>query len=234
AVTGANRGLGRALVLALAARGARVLVHGRDPSAAEPVADACRDAGAAEVLMVTGDLRDDTLGTRLATAAEEAWGGLDLLLLNAAILGPMVPFKDLDPDAVRDVLEVDVTRQVPLVQGALPGMVDQGNGVVLWMTSYLGRFGLPHYGAYAAAKHALEGLMKVVAQEHGDDGLVSLAVAPGMVQTDMLRAALGTDDVSEWQSPEETAKAFVRLLEDLTPEHNGVTLDIESWLPQGD
>jgi len=234
AVTGATRGLGRALCIALASKGARVLVHGRGQEDVDAVANACRDAGATEVVTLTGDLRDATLGDRLSAAADEAWGGLDLLLLGAAILGPMVPFKDLDAGALGEVLDIDVTRQVALVQGALPGMLAQGRGVVLWMTSYLGRFGLPHYGAYAAAKHALEGLMKVLAQEHGDDGLVSLAVAPGMVQTDMLRAALGTDDVSEWQSPEDTAMAFVRLLQDLTPDHNGVTLDIEPWLAQGD
>lgn len=230
AVTGANRGLGKALSLALAAEGARVLVHGRDADGTAAVAQACAQAGATEVVSVVGDLRDPTLGARLSATAEEAWGGLDLLLLGAAILGPMVPIRDLPADAVIEVLDVDVVSQLGVVQGALPGMVNQGHGVVLWMTSYLGRFGLPHYGAYAAAKHALEGLMKVLAQEHGDDGLVSLAVAPGMVQTDMLRAALGTDDISQWQTPEDTARAFVQLLGELTSEHNGATLDIEPWL----
>ena len=79
-------------------------------------------------------------------------------------------------------------------------------------------------------KHAVEGLAKVVAEEHRDDGLISLAIAPGLVQTEMLQAALGTEDVSEHQTPEETAQGFVRLLRALEPEMNGASLDIGDWL----
>ena len=72
--------------------------------------------------------------------------------------------------------------------------------------------------------------MKVLAEEHGADGIVSVAVAPGMVQTDMLRTALGTDDVSEHQTPLVTARGFVALIANLNASHNGQSIDIAGWL----
>ncbi len=95
------------------------------------------------------------------------------------------------------------------------------------MSSGLGRFGAPRYGVYAAAKHAVEGLMKVAALEDGGDGIVHVAVSPGMVQTEMLRDALLGEDVSPYETPERTAAAFVRLLEALHP-------TVEALLLEGD
>jgi NAD(P)-dependent dehydrogenase (short-subunit alcohol dehydrogenase family) len=128
-------------------------------------------------------------------------------------------------------MDINVTAQVALVQATAPGMVTRGRGAVIWLSSGLGRFGVPGYGAYCASKHAVEGLMKILAEEHGADGLVSVAMAPGMVQTDMLRVALGTADVSAHQTPEATARGFVAFARDLSAEHNGQSLDIEGWMP---
>ena len=146
-------------------------------------------------------------------------------------LGPMGPLTELEPGALSEVLDIGVVRQVELARPLIKGMVAQGHGALLWMSSGLGRFGLPGYGAYAAMKHAVEGLAKVVAEEHKEDGLISLAIAPGLVQTEMLKAALGDDDVSAFQTPEDTAQGFVRLLRSLEPSMNGASLELEPWLP---
>ena len=230
AITGCNRGIGRAVALALASEGASLLVHARRQEALDAIVAEAKEAGASEVVGVLGDLRDKSLGERMAVAGFDTLGGLDAILLSAAILGPMVPVAELERHALRQALDIGVVAQVDLVRPLLPRFVAQGHGALLWMSSGLGRFGLPGYGAYAAMKHAVEGLAKVVAEEHRDDGLISLAIAPGLVQTEMLQAALGTEDVSEHQTPEETAQGFVRLLRALEPEMNGASLDIGDWL----
>lgn len=230
AVTGSNRGIGAALVDAFSRAGAAVIAHARTAEAAERVASGLRDrAAAATVIALAGDLRDPSLPDRLGTACAEL-GGLDALVLNAGALGPMQHLVDTDHDAFREVMEVNVDAQLRLFLGALPHLVAR-RGRVVWMTSGLGHFALPGYGVYCVSKHAVEGLARLAACEHGDDGVVSVAVAPGMVQTEMLTAALGGADISEFATPEHAAAGFVRLLVALGPEHNGQVLDIAPWLP---
>ncbi|MGM0575782.1 MAG: SDR family NAD(P)-dependent oxidoreductase [Myxococcota bacterium] len=229
AVTGTSRGIGRALVRALGKSGARVLVHARRSADVREVAVEARSAGAADVVPVSGDLRDDDLGERMARAAEDAWGGLDALVLNAAVLGPMRPLLDVSREELEAVLAVNVAAQLGLVRALVPPMIGRGRGLVAWASSGLGRFGLPGYTAYSASKHAVEGLMKVAAAEHGDRGVVHVSVDPGMVRTDMLRTARPGQDLSGHYAPGPTAEAYVRLLRDLGPEHNGASLSLSDW-----
>lgn len=208
AVTGANRGIGAALARAFASAGAGVVVHARTDESARAAA-AASGARAA----IAGDLRDAGLAGRLVAAADEvAEGrGLDGLILNAGVLGEMGPLESADLDRFREVMEINVDAQLRLFVAALPRLIER-RGVVIWMTSGVGRFGVPGYGAYCASKHAVEGLNRLAHAEYAERGLVSMAVAPGMVQTDMLRAALGVDDVSEYLEPSTVAAAFVRLV----------------------
>lgn len=224
AITGCSRGLGRALAQEFSAAGAIVIAHARTTEQAETLTAALEGT----VSVVTGDMRDRALGGRIAEAAAPH-GGVDLLILNAGVLGTMGPLLQAQPDEVAEVLDVNASALVPLIQAVVPGMVDRGRGAVLWLSSWLGRFGLPGYGAYCASKHAVEGFMKILAEEHRDDGIVSAAIDPGMVQTDMLRSAIGTDDVSEHQTPESVARGFVTLAGELTLEHSGQTLEISNW-----
>lgn len=217
AVTGTPRGLGRALAQAFVAAGAEVIVHAR-----RGAEDVRRALGAR--LAVDGDLRDPTLSTRLAAAAD-ALGGLDALVLNAAVLGPLGRLETTDFAAFREVLEVNVDAQLRLFVALRPALI-AARGTVLWMSSGVGRFGVPGYGAYAVSKHALEGLNRLAHAENAAAGLVSIAVAPGMVQTDMLRAALGQDDVSTFARAEDVAAGFVRLLATGDRALAGASIDI--------
>ncbi|MGB0589232.1 MAG: SDR family NAD(P)-dependent oxidoreductase [Myxococcota bacterium] len=225
AITGCRRGLGRALVDAFAASGSTVIAHARTEAQAREIAT---EAGE-RVLAAWGDVRDGELATRITEAAAPH-GGVDLLILNAGVINTMGPLLEADIAEFGDVMAINVTAQLGLLQSTVPGMIERGRGAVMWLTSGLGRFGLPGYGAYCASKHAVEGMMKVLAEEHGSDGVVSVAVAPGMVQTDMLKTALGTDDVSEHQTPLRTAKGFIALTQALSQAHNGQSLDIAGWL----
>lgn len=221
AITGVSRGLGRAMAEAFHRAGARLVVHARDAQAAEAV------AAATEAVAVSGDVRDPRLGERLVAAAREAYGGLDVLILNAGALGAMTPLEDTDFDLFRSVMEVNVDAQLRLVVACLPELL-QARGAVIWLSTGLGRFGLPRYGVYCASKHAVEGLMKVLAEEHGEQGLVSVAVAPGMVETDMLRSAIGPHDPQGFKTPARAAAQFVALVDMLSPELNGRSLEIDA------
>ena len=217
-VTGTSRGIGRATALALARAGAHVVCHARTQPAAEAAAQAAREAavgapgGAGQAVAVAGDLAEPDLGARLVAAAEGAFGRVDAAVLNAAILGRMGRLVDTPDEVFARVMELDVTAQFRLAKALIPAFQRAGGGVLVWLSSGLGRFGLPRFGAYAAAKHAVEGLAKVVAEEHRGDGIVSVPVAPGMVSTDMLRDVLGGADTSSYRDPAEVGAAFVRLL----------------------
>lgn len=220
-VTGASRGIGRAIAERFAAHGARVIVHARVRSDA-----LMRETGA--VLGVDGDLRDDELPGRLAEAAATL-GGLDLLVLNAAILGPMGPMDTIDLELFGEVMRVNVDRQLAIFQALLPELMRTPLASVIWLSSALGRIGVPGYGAYCASKHAVEGLSKLAHAEYGERGLISVTVAPGMVQTEMLKAALGVEDVSQHTPPEQVGEAFARLFSVLSAEHSGMALEISDF-----
>lgn len=220
-VTGASRGIGRATAETLSAHGARVIVHARVGAGA-----LARDTGA--VLGVDGDLRDRELPAALAEAALTL-GGLDLLILNAAVLGPIGPMESIDLDLFADVMRVNVDSQLAIFQGLLPTLLASAPASVIWLSSALGRFAFSGYGAYCASKHAVEGLSKLAHAEYGSRGLTSVTVAPGMVQTEMLKAALGTDDVSQHTPPAVIGEAFARLAMALSPAHSGMALDISSF-----
>jgi NAD(P)-dependent dehydrogenase (short-subunit alcohol dehydrogenase family) len=225
AITGCRRGLGRALVEAFSHAGAKVIAHARTEAQAREIADTASE----QVDVAWGDVRDAELPGRIIQAAAPH-GGVDLLVLNAGVINTMGPLMDADAGEFAEVMAINVSAQLGLIQAVVPGMVSRGRGAVMWLTSGLGRFGLPGYGAYCASKHAVEGLMKVLAEEHQDDGVISVAVAPGMVQTDMLKTALGTDDVSDHQTPQATARGFVKLAGALSQTHTGRSLDIAGWL----
>ena len=216
AITGASRGIGRALAVECASRGARLTVCARSEA---PLQDVVATLGA------TGGVLD----VRNALAVE-AWlrsgvvraGPIDVLVNNAALLGPKETLTDYPLEDWREVMDVNVNGAFVVTRAALPHMRRPG-GIVLHMTSYLGLVALPRFGAYCASKFAVEGLARLVAEEHREDGLISCAVDPGMVQTDMLRAAAETDDVAEYPTAAEAAVAFANLIESLEAADSGQT-----------
>jgi len=220
AITGSNRGIGRALARAFSAAGATVIPHARTEETARAVADALPGPATP----IWGDLRDPTLAERLARAADGR-GGLDALVLNAGVLGPMQAMEATDFGAFREAMEINVDAQLRLFVAGLPGLRAR-RGRVVWLTSYLGHAALPGYGVYCASKHAVEGLMRLAAAEHADDGIISVAVSPGMVVTEMLKAAQRGADVSMHTPPEVAAARFLTRIAALTPALSGTVVDL--------
>jgi NAD(P)-dependent dehydrogenase (short-subunit alcohol dehydrogenase family) len=182
-ITGGSRGIGRACALHLAqTEAAHLILLGRDAAALADTAEAVRRAGGSAETRVA----DVTDRAGLAGIAQ-GLGRLDGLVAAAGISG-MTPV-DGDSDAFFDeILAADLTGPWNTVRAFLPRL-GSGGRIVL-VSSVLGRFGVPGYGAYCAAKHGLIGLAKALALELIDRGIVVNAVAPGWVDTDMAQTGI--------------------------------------------
>ncbi|MBI1751704.1 MAG: SDR family oxidoreductase [Acidobacteria bacterium] len=184
-ITGGSRGIGRACALHLArSEAARLILLGRDVAALEATAETIRRAGGSAETH-SADVTDRTRLAEVAGALPPLHG-----LVAAAGISGMTPVDgDGDTDAFFDqILGADLTGPWNTVRACLPRM--GAGGRIVLVSSVLGRFGVPGYGAYCAAKHGLIGLAKALALELIDRGIVVNAVAPGWVDTDMAQTGI--------------------------------------------
>ncbi|MFG3493379.1 SDR family NAD(P)-dependent oxidoreductase [Streptomyces sp. NPDC047928] len=213
-ITGASKGLGRALAAALARRGWDLVLDARTE---EALAKSAREAAAygTRVVALTGDVTDAGHRAELVAAARDL-GGLDLLVGNASVLGvaPLVRLDALPLDGLRSALETNVVAALGLVQEALPLLRAGGTGTVIAVSSDAAVEAYGTWGGYGASKAALDLLAAVLAVE--EPGLRVWAVDPGDMDTDMYAAAVPDDDEPR-PSPESVAPAFLRLLDTRPP-----------------
>ncbi|MER7952737.1 SDR family oxidoreductase [Streptomyces sp. NPDC096079] len=212
-VTGASRGLGRALAHALAGRGWDLVLDARSSEALEESAEEARARGAARVVARAGDVTDAAHRRELVAAAREL-GGLDLLVNNAAVLGaePLVPLGEHPLDGFRAALEVNVVAPLGLLQEALPLLRAAPAGAVIGLSSDAAVTAYRTWGGYGATKAALDLLSAVLAVE--EPGLRVWWVDPGSMRTEMLAAAEPGEDLSGTPTPAEIAPVFLRLLDE--------------------
>ena len=204
-VTGASKGLGKALTAALAARGWRVVADARGPELDELALDR------PDVIAVRGDVTDPVHREALA-AAVDTLGRLDLLVNNASDLGPSpLPALERYPlDALRAVYEADVVAPLALTQLLLPQLRDAG-GIVVNVSSDAAVEAYPGWGGYGSAKSALDHLSAVLGAEESDVRVY--AIDPGDMRTDMHQAAFPGEDISDRPRPEDVVPALLRLLD---------------------
>jgi len=184
-VTGAGRGLGRAYVELLAERGARVVVNdlgtdvsgfGKDSTIAEQVADLIRSRGG-EAIANDSDVSTPEGGSDLITTTIEHFGRIDLLVNNAGICGSQL-FEDATLDDFDHYWRVHVGGPINTVKAAWPYMVAQRYGKIILVTSVVGLFGLRGQATYAAAKCAVVGLMRILAIEGAEHGILVNTISP--------------------------------------------------------
>jgi 3-oxoacyl-[acyl-carrier protein] reductase len=195
-VTGAGRGLGRAIAARLAADGAAVAVHyHRSEEGARALAAEIEGAGGRAAL-VPGDLRDPEACRRVAAQAEERLGGLDVLVLNAGVAksGPLLAG---DFPAMRETIEVNLLAALYVTAAAVPGMLHRRYGRVVAISSPVGEHGgLQGQCAYAASKAGLIGFVKTLANELSPRAdFTANVVSPGVVPTDL--SAFGIESFGE-------------------------------------
>jgi NAD(P)-dependent dehydrogenase (short-subunit alcohol dehydrogenase family) len=208
-VTGASRGLGRALAAGLAEAGWDLVVDARGASALRlAFADT-------PLVALPGDVTDPAHRAELIAAADSL-GGVDLLVNNAGILGPspQPPLATYPLDVLRDVYEVNVVAPLALTQLALPGLRERG-GAVVNVTSDAAVEAYEGWGGYGSAKAALEQASRVLATE--EPAVRVWWVDPGDLRTQMHQEAFPGEDISDRPVPETAVPAFLRLLRDRPP-----------------
>jgi NAD(P)-dependent dehydrogenase (short-subunit alcohol dehydrogenase family) len=213
-ITGASRGLGRALAAGLAREGFDLIIDARDAAALDAAAGALRASGA-RVTAVPGDVTEPAHRAALLAAAQAA-GRLDLLVNNAGTLGasPLPALADYPPDELRAAFEVNVIAPVALTQLALP-LLRASGGAVLNITSDAAVEAYAGWGGYGAAKAALEQASNVLAAE--ELGVRVWWADPGDLRTDMHQLAFPGEDISDRPEPSAVVPAFVRLVTERLP-----------------
>ena len=216
-ITGASQGLGRALALAFAREGARVVINSRSEEAIRPVAEEAESLGA-EVLALAADVSRSADGERLVSAAAERYGRIDVLVNNAGVLGPRVPIEEYPEGEWRRVIDANLTGPFLVTKAAIPHMPEGGSIInVVSGVSVEGRAG---WGAYSVSKFGVEGLTQILAAELEERGIRANAVDPGGMRTGMRAAAYPEEDPLTRITPEENTDIFLYLASD---ESRGVT-----------
>lgn len=211
-VTGASRGIGAATAIALAAKGAHVILTARNAKDLEEVEEKIHEAGG-NATIAPLDLTDgDSIG-RLAHAISGRWEALDIMVLNAAMLGTLTPVPAIDGKEFNSILTLNLIAQQALIAGFDPMMRKSDNARLLALTSSVGRSPRAFWGAYGASKAALETLVISYGEEMRNLGKLRTAIInPGRTRTAMRASAYPGEDPQSVKLPEVVADRMVEIL----------------------
>ncbi|WP_374544648.1 SDR family NAD(P)-dependent oxidoreductase [Rhodoblastus sp.] len=212
-VTGASRGLGSAIALELARRGAHVIAMARTQGALEELDDAIRALGG-EATLVPCDVTDFPALDRLGAAIFERWGKLDIFVGNAGILGPLTPISHCDPDKWDKLFAVNVTANYRLLRSLDPLLRASDAGRVALISSGAAQraYYRAFWGPYATSKAAVDALLRSYAADTVNvSAIKAMSVNPGPLRTKMRAAAMPGEDPMTLRTPEEFAPKLVDL-----------------------
>jgi NAD(P)-dependent dehydrogenase (short-subunit alcohol dehydrogenase family) len=214
-ITGASRGLGRALATRLAAEGWNVVIDARDAEALERAREVIDRAGPGTVVAIAGDV-DDAVHVAALVGAAASQGRFELVVNNAGSLGPspLPPVASVRGDDLGRVLRTNVVAPLRVIQASLPHL-RRAHGAVVNITSDAAVEGYEGWGAYGASKAALEQLSRVLAAEEPDVRV--WWVDPGDMRTRMHQDAFPGEDISDRPLPETRVPGLVRLVEEHLP-----------------
>ena len=208
-VTGASRGIGAATAEALAAAGAHVVLVARTAQALEQVEEKIHQAGGTATIAPM-DLADRENVTKLAEAIGGRWGSLDILVLNAALLGSLSPVEHLDAKELERVFKLNVFANQALIQAFDPMLRRSDNADIVGITSSVGSEPRAFWGGYGASKAALENLLLSYADETEHAGKIRVHIVdPGSTRTRMRQLAFPGEEPSTLKPPETVAQAIV-------------------------
>lgn len=211
-ITGASRGLGRALALRFAREGASVAICSRNQSEIDAVKVEILAADPdARVLARECDIANAGQVSRFVQTVVEQFGDIDILVNNAGMLGPRVPIAEYPPQEWERVVQTNLNGTFYLTNLVVPVMIKQKSGAIMNVTSTVGKTGRAKWGAYAVTKFAIEGLTQVLAEELKPHNITVNSVNPGSLATEMRRQAYPNENQALLRKPEEVTEVFVYL-----------------------
>ena len=221
-VTGASRGIGRAVAERFAAEGATVVAVARTQGALEELDDAITAAGGPAPVLVPLDLRDFDALDRLGGSLFERYQKLDILVGNAGVLGQLSPMSHIPPETWAEVMDVNATANFRLIRSLDPLLRQSDAGRAIFTTSGVARSPFAYFGAYAASKAALEHTVKVWAAELHKTHIKANLLDPGVVRTRMRAHAYPGEDPTQHPEPAAITERFVELAEPACKHHGEV------------
>jgi len=241
-VTGASRGIGRAIAVAFAAHGADVALGGRDTEALE-VTRAAVEAHGRKAVLVAADVTDPAAVQGMVDGAISALGHLDTVVNNAGGNNFMVPFAQIRPSGWEKVMRLNLDSVVQVCRVVAPHLLERRSGSVINVSSVTGLMGVPLMSHYATAKAAVIALSKSLAVEWAWAGVRSNALVPGWVATELTEFARGNEGMEQgilgrvpmqrWATPEEIAGPAVFLASDAASFVTGQALAVDGGLSAG-
>lgn len=237
-VTGASRGIGRSIAIALAAAGAaHVALAARDEAKLHEAAAEIRSAGG-RASVHSYRAEDPRAARALAEQVETDHGRIDLLVNNAGMNGPGLPFVSADIEGWWRVFEVNLRAPAMLCHAALPGMLRRKAGRIINVSSGLGNFVTPNTSDYSVSKTALTRFTEAIAAELRGSGVNAFAISPGMVKTDMTRSIPDLRNWTDWDPPEAAGALCVAIasgrLDRLAGRFLGVREGVEALVDAAD
>ena len=211
-VTGASRGIGAAVAEALAAQGAHIVLTARNTSDLESVEERIHAAGGTATIAPLDLTERDSIG-KLASAVGDRWSALDIMVLNAAMLGTLTPVSQIDGKEFNKVLTLNLLAQQAMIAAFDPLLRNSGDAALLAVTSSVGRHPRAYWGAYGASKAALETMLSSYAEEVRNTTAIKVAIVdPGATATVMRARAFPGEDPDTLKPPSAVADAIVALL----------------------
>jgi NAD(P)-dependent dehydrogenase (short-subunit alcohol dehydrogenase family) len=226
-VTGASRGIGRALALALAQHGAHVVVVARTIGALEELDDEIRkDGGKATLLQL--DLSKGDKIDQLGPTLFQRWGKLDIFVGNAGVLGPLSPLHHVTEDAWNQVIDINLSANWRLIRTLDPLLKRSDAGRAVFLTSGAATGKYAYWGPYGVSKAGLEALVKTYAHEIEDTSVRVNLVNPGPVRTGMRAKAFPGEDPDTLPAPDALVPLFLELV---SPEcdFSGRVINFADW-----
>ena len=221
-VTGSSAGIGRAIAILFADHGAALVLNGRREEPLSDLAETLRERGG-QAVVVAGDVGDPETHQRLVAAATVQFGGLDIAINNAGILGTVGPLTDMTLEQWLSLVHTNLTAAFLGARSQIPAMLERGGGSLVFTSSFVGTsVGLPGLTAYGATKAALMGLVKGITAEYAQKGVRANALLPGGTDTEMAGDeaskawAAGLHAMKRIARPEEIASAALFLAGDLS------------------
>jgi NAD(P)-dependent dehydrogenase (short-subunit alcohol dehydrogenase family) len=229
-ITGASRGLGRALAEALAAKGARIALVAREAGPLADVVAGIRARGG-DAHAIVGDIADKAATHRLAGQAHALVGDIAIAIHNASSLGP-TPLRlllDTECEDLAAVLETNLVGPFRLTKVLAGAMALRGEGTLVHISSDAAVEAYPRWGAYGVSKAAQDHLSRILAAELADTGVRVLAVDPGEMDTKMHADAVPDADRAALQRPADVAARIVAMIEDDARAQSGARLAAPTW-----